>query len=237
MQRIKIFALALMAFSFFVLPAQAQDEWDYKSIMYLWTAGIDGTTGARGRTIEVDQSFGDVLSNLEFGFMGAFRAHKGKWAITGDLMYTGLGANTDRPKTEIDIDQWIIGGDIGYEVAENVEVLGGARIVSTQNKLQFQGPNQFEVEADKTWVDPLVGVRFTPRLSEKWQLWTRFDIGGFGVGSDLAWQINANAIWQLSDRTGFSFGYRVIDMDYDDGEGFVFDITTHGPVAGMILSF
>jgi hypothetical protein len=83
-----------------------------------------------------------------------------------------------------------------------------------------------------------VGLRFAPVLGEKWQLWTRFDIGGFDVGSDLTWQINANLIWMVSDSIAVTGGYRVLDIKYDDGEGnegFVYDATSHGPIFGLVF--
>ncbi len=238
----KVLGLVVFAMIFLpAIPAQAQDDetWGYAVNTYLWGAGLDGEVAARGRSVEIDQSFGEILEHLEFGFAGVVRAHKGTWAVTGEFMYMGLGATVGGSNPiEVDVDQWMIAGDVGYQVAESVEVLGGARVMSLQNK--FQSPFRVTVEVDKTWVDPVVGIRFAPRLSEKWQLWTRFDIGGFEVGSDLTWQLNANAVWQFSDRSALTFGYRVLDIKYDDEKGdneFVYDATSHGPITGLVFTF
>ena len=244
--RFRVVGIFLFVLGIFFSPisAQAQDgNWEYALVLPLWGAGLDGEVAARGHTVEVDQSFGDVLSNMEFGFAGALRAHKDRWAVTGEFLYVGLGATPTLPggnSVEVDVDQWLISGDMGYQLGTNFEVLGGARIVSLQNKLQFKGPLGVEVEADKTWVDPVVGFRYAPVLGENLQLWTRFDIGGFDVGSDLTWQLNANVVWLFSDRTALSIGYRVLDMKYDDGEGdegFVYDATSHGPMLGLVVTF
>jgi len=230
--------MTLLAMCFLTAKAEAQeaDEWRVNLILPLWAAGLDGEVAALGRSVEIDQSFGDILSNLEMGFAGAVRAHKGPWAISGELTYIGLGANIERPKTEVDVDQWLIQGDVAYKVKENFEVLGGLRYVSIQNKIALLAPVALTVEADKDWVDPIIGIRFTPQLSKNWSLWSRLDIGGFDVGSNLTWQMNAAAVWQVSKRTSVSFGYRIIDMDYDDEDGFVYDATSQGPLLGIVLN-
>ncbi len=56
--------------------AQAQevdtdDRWKFKAALYLWTAGIQGTT-RRGN--EIDVGFSEIWDNLDMAFMGAFEA-------------------------------------------------------------------------------------------------------------------------------------------------------------------
>lgn len=226
-----------------VIPVQAQEDWSFSMIVFAWGAGLDGKVEALGKSVEVDQSFGDILSNLEFGFSGGLHAEKDRWSVTSDFIYIGLGASPTTPggrTVEVDVDQFLLGMDVGYEVAPKLEVLAGARIVSLQNKLQFRGPLGFETEDKKTWVDPVIGIRLTPRLSENISWWTRFDFGGFDVGSDFTWQINTNLVWQLSDQFAVTGGYRVLDMKYDDEEGdreFVYDATSHGPMFGLVYTF
>ena len=233
----------LMALLFASVPAFAQEEWEYAANLYLWGCGLDGTIAAQNQTVEVDQSFGDILSNLEFAFMGAVRASNGQWSVTGDIVYAALGASTTGPlgnPIEVDVDQVIIGGDLGYEVADKVEVLAGARFVHVSNTIDFRDPLNIEVDADRNWVDPIIGVRFMPDLTDNLSWWTRFDLGGFDVGSDFTWQLNSNLLWRFSERAGLAFGYRVIDIKYDDEEGdneFVYDIVQHGPVAGLVVKF
>ena len=68
----------------------------------------------------------------------------------------------------------------------------------------------------------------------------RADVGGFGVGSDFAWQAVARIDWKFSEKVSATFGYRALDADYEDGEGssrFLYDVLTTGPVAGMTFSF
>ena len=45
------------------------------------------------------------------------------------------------------------------------------------------------------------------------------DVGGFGAGSDLVWQLRTGALLQASEKISVSFGYRLMDYDYEDGAG------------------
>lgn len=233
-----VFTLVLAFLGFFTSPAQAQDKWGVTMLMYGLGAGMEGKVGALGHTADVDLSFSDILKNLEFGFMGGARAYKGNWSVTGDVIYTGLGMENDLVKA--DVNQWIISSDVGYQVSQSLEVLGGVRVNALRNTLDFKGPLGITVEPKKNWVDPVVGIRFALALNDKWSLWSRLDVGGFGVGSDFTWEINALAVRKFSDRTSLTFGYRALGVNYDKGEGvkrFLYDVTISGPVIGMAMSF
>jgi hypothetical protein len=230
-----------------VTPTSQASDWKYSTVLYIWGAGMDGetgnVTGDTSRIVEVDQSFGDILSNLELGFMGSLQARSETWSITGDFIYMGLGASVEGPlgnAIEVDVDQVVVGGDLGYAVSETVDLLAGARVVSLHTKLDFATPINLEVTEERSWVDPFVGIRYMPWLNENWSLITRFDIGGFDVGSDIAWHLNLNARWHVSERSSFAFGYRVMSTKYDDEEGeseFIYDVVSHGPVGGFIYEF
>ena len=90
------------------------------------------------------------------------------------------------------------------------------------------------------WVDPLVGVRIKQQLTPRDEIALVADIGGFGVGSELSWQVFAgyNHNWQLSRSTqmALALGYRILSVDYQEGSGIDakgLDLTLHGPLAGL----
>jgi hypothetical protein len=54
------------------------------------------------------------------------------------------------------------------------------------------------------------------------------------------WQLQADVGYRPSEKWRFSFGYRVIDIDYDQGRDsgrFVYDVQTFGPVLRLGYSF
>ncbi len=85
-------------------------------------------------------------------------------------------------------------------------------------------------------MDPIIGGRFHMSLSERWLLTLRGDIGGFGVGSDLTWNVAARLGYRLSERTTLAFGYRHLDIDYDSGK-LELDAEFSGTFLGMSLGF
>jgi len=89
------------------------------------------------------------------------------------------------------------------------------------------------------WVEPIIGLRAGLNISEGWELTARGDIGGFGAGSDFAWQaLGAVGYRWHYDTWNFALyaGYRALGQDYSNG-GFGWDMIVHGPVLGMQFLF
>jgi hypothetical protein len=85
----------------------------------------------------------------------------------------------------------------------------------------------------RTRFDPILLVRMHMPNSGKWLLQFRGDIGGFCVGSDLTWQIQAYGGYRFSELFQATAGCRVIAIGYESGseqDRFLFDITTSDPV-------
>ncbi|MBW1817507.1 MAG: hypothetical protein JRJ60_10130, partial [Deltaproteobacteria bacterium] len=84
--------------------------------------------------------------------------------------------------------------------------------------------------------DPLIGGRYLWKMADKWTMILRGDIGGFGIGSDFAWQAVGMIDFQPWKHVSFIAGYRALDMDYESGSGldaFKYDVLMHGPVLGI----
>jgi hypothetical protein len=65
-------------------------------------------------------------------------------------------------------------------------------------------------------------------------------IGGFGIGSDLAWQAQAIAGYHFSKLFEMSIGYRVISLDYKHGselDSFIYDVITYGAMVRLGFNF
>ncbi len=67
-----------------VAGESGEDAWQFDGAVYLWGAGIGGTTTAGD---DIDVSFSDLLRNLDLAFMGTLDAHKGKWSLIADVIY------------------------------------------------------------------------------------------------------------------------------------------------------
>ncbi len=93
-----------------------------------------------------------------------------------------------------------------------------------------------EASGSKSWVDPFVGFRARYNFTDKLYAMTRADIGGFGVGSELAWQAYGALGWQFNRHWSTELGYRYLAEDYQS-DGFVFDAAMAGAYLGITYKF
>ena len=78
------------------------------------------------------------------------------------------------------------------------------------------GPVGLDVNVGDDWVDPFVGLLYYGPINDKWSLLVRGDIGGFGVGSDLARRFNVGVTYKITRNWEAAFMYKILDMDYEN---------------------
>jgi hypothetical protein len=86
------------------------------------------------------------------------------------------------------------------------------------------------------WVDPYLGLRGQYDLNERFYLTGKADIGGFGIGSDIAWRAEAAVGMHVTKNAYSEIGYRAIGLDYRQN-GLVMDTITHGVLLTLGLAF
>jgi hypothetical protein len=227
-----------------------RDSWEFSAGPYLWLAGLEGDLGvvAQVEPVGLDLSFGDILDSLKFAAMGTFDARRGRFVASGDLLYLKLGASDDVQIREVDFleaevesSTFITTLIAGYRAVDGdrlfLDLLAGARVNSMKTGLDLAGPSRsFSGTRKETWVDPVIGVRLQAPIGRSWSLRTYGDIGGFGVGSDLTWQLMGAIEYEVSSRWSLSAGWRHLDMDFEE-DGFVFDAAMDGPILGAVYRF
>jgi hypothetical protein len=224
-------------------PATAQEEeagWDYRLTLYMLGAAQSGTTTVRGIESEVDVSFSDIWSNLEIGGMLHFRAQSDRWVVQFDSIYMALESEVKDLPLTADFDQTALELVGGYRFDPQLEVLFGLRYNRIGGGLTGDATGRLQIDGSEDWIDPVVGMAWTPRISERWMARLRGDIGGFGVGSDFAYQLVGIVGWDFARRWSLIFGYRYLDMDYETGSGsdlFRYDVATSGPQVGFSFRF
>jgi hypothetical protein len=189
----------------------------------------------------------DIFRNLDFALMGTFEARKGNWLILTDAMYMSLSGKRVTPSPffsdiDVKVKETIIDPEVGYRVVRrergSIDLLAGVRIWHVKPHLTFQ-PRILplvDVEESKNWADPVVGVRGMASLSPRVFVTGRFDVGGFGVGSDFTGQAFGGAGFQLKPKIALVGGYRYLRADYVN-EGFIFKTSMNGIVLGAKFKF
>ncbi len=231
------------------LTGQSQDrEWRHVVTPYLMGAYMEGTSAIGELEADINLSPSDIFSNLDFGAMVAYRGETEGWAVMTDLIYMKLGASRTSPGdnllARVNLEQTTIQLDLARRLTERFEITLGARYWDVENTLQLigQGPVGIDLRGDAgdSWVDPVVGLRFTHPFNPRWSLMGKGDIGGFGIGSDFTWHATLALNWMASDRVGVALLYRHIAVDYESGSGasrFALDITQAGPGLGVSFVF
>jgi hypothetical protein len=235
-----ILSLALLATPFLVMAEQDKDALNHRISLYLWGAGMSGHMGNAAAGAPVDISFEDILDNLEAGLMANYRLKGGKWAFNFDYIYLNLTPTSDVPPANVDLKQSIVELSAGYEIQPELEVVAGIRYVDIDMKATVNiTPTPPTITGADDWVDPIVGLDYRRALSDKWRFYGRADIGGFGVGSDLTWQLAGYFGYMPSDSWNLYAGYRHLDFDYksDNDKKFFYDITLSGPLIGFGYHF
>ena len=232
------FVLAIPAAANAQGAAAAPDRWTVELTPYLWAAGLDGTTAADGAGSEIDTDYKFFsLDNLDFALGTAVEAHKGRWGMLGDAMYVEFSDAFDRaPNSEVEVSGGVF-DMVGSMAAANgrpLELLFGLRYVALKATVDIAPVPR--ATARESWLDPLVGLRYTHTFNERWSVALRGDIGGFGVASDLATNVSAMFGWHINDKLTLRAGYRMLQMDFD-GDDLVLDATLQGYVFGASWAF
>jgi hypothetical protein len=236
----------------------AVDTWQYEITPYALTAGLDGTAGVRGVTTDIDMSIGDVLDDLEMGFMGLFTARRGPWMYGLEGVYFKLEDQGSKSVTgpfgnvsvsgalQLTTKMYVYQGSLGYRVvdgATTVDLIGALRYtkldlemdvtITTTPGIVFPGGTRSASGSD-SWTDAVVGVMVQHPVSDAVDLLGYVDVGG--GGSELTYQVIAGANWEFSKGYTAKLGYRLLDWDYEE-DGIVWDMTASGPYLGLGIRF
>jgi len=214
---------------------------------------MEGTAGVAGTESDVDVPFSDLLKDLSFGAMVLVGVEKGRFGIGVDGLFARVAPDGEVGDIRIDVTsdsaqlavlpyyrlvEWRYGASAaGRPLRLVVAPEVGFRFTYMRTELDVEGGPTAEVS--ESWVDPLIGARLGLDLTDRWAISGEADVGGFGVGADFTWNVQAALGYRtrlFGRETTFALGYRALHQDYDDG-GFEWDVTMHGPLLGTAVRF
>lgn len=235
----------------------SSEQWQFEVSPYLFASALDGTVGFNGVTADVDASFSDLFEYVDSAFMGVFEARKGKWGFGIDLVYTKLenqktfgwsgpgGIGGGDGQLLVTMTQQVYTPMVAYRYMDDktkLDVIGGARYTQLDTDIDLTLTPVFlpggarSASTSESWWDPVIGVRVLHPFADKWSFLGYADIGGFGVGSDLTYQVMAGANWYFGKKFNAKMGYRYLYWDYEDN-GFIWDMAMHGLYLGLGYKF
>ena len=99
-------------------------------------------------------------------------------------------------------------------------------------------------EQSEHWVDPIVGLRTAWTLGEHWNLVVAGDVGGISTSDQYSAEAWSTVGYRFglfgSNNATLLAGYRVLKQKYENGDGrdrFNWDMTIHGPIVGLKITF
>ncbi len=183
------------------------DEWVFRAAPYFWATSLEGDVATISGIppADVDASFSDIWDNLDMALMGYAEARHGRFGVGADLIYFDPSADGDGPtpvfsKTELDLTAFV-GTFTGFyrfvqEETGTADVLAGARVWATDTKLTLKpglAPGRSS-DDQEVWVDPIIGLRGFMGVTDNVGLRAYGDIGGFGLASDITYQLLVDRI-------------------------------------------
>ena len=238
-------------------PAEAkEDPWRFSATVPLWAAGINGDVTVRGKTADVDVGFDDLFDQLDAAFSLAVEARKERYGFYGAFGYQKFSADaTGQRGFEGDAELKLLIADAGmaYRLARVgekhpfiLEGLAGVRYWYIETDLKLTGPRgRVLVDSgfSKNLWDPIIGLRGSQYLAEKWHLDFQGDLGGFGITDDTAhfdWSATGLLTYDARKWLSLSAGYKALAVNVDGGSGSSkkgADLVMHGLLLSASLKF
>ena len=253
MSRCRLLGLAFACAVLSPSPVHAQqvapNQWSLRADPYLWTAIASGTA-----------TIGDVAMPIDPGsagisFLGNLFVEVGRNRWSGLFEFGNISFDGS---TEVG-GSAPAGTSMGYsygvflvrlfalyrvtalEATQGVSVLAGLRYNSHDVDVDtYDGPPDLDLAFSEGWWDPTVGVRYHTPLPGNFMVTASAEVGGFGIGSQLAWSATGVVGWRFSRPVGITLGYRYMSVDYSSpgsvpSDGFAYEGNLRGLMLGVLL--
>jgi hypothetical protein len=92
------------------------------------------------------------------------------------------------------------------------------------------------ISRDDGWFDPYLGLHTRYNFNKTFYTAVRGEVGGFGVGADLMWQVEGVLGINVTRNIFTEIGYRALAADFED-DNFTFDVVLHGPQITTGITF
>ena len=253
-------AIALAGLMVATAPLEAQStndgDWQWDATIYLWRTDIGGQTGG-GSDINVD--FGDVVSSLDYGFMGFLGARKGKWSIFGDLVLVdaedteNVGVSVPIGPGTIDVDasvkaqlqSWVVNVGGGYALMQSessgsrLDLVLGVRYLDIDADLDLDWtidgePDGRRFSEGNTNFDAFIGVKGHIAAGRIVSIPYYVDVGT--GDSDLTWQALVGLNFRVTRWLDIPVVYRYMEWELASNR-LVSDLNFGGVAAGLKFRF
>ena len=244
----------------------SDDRWHVDSNSYFWLPGVRGTLSVLGRTVGIHASAIDLAKNARLGIMHSYDFSYNRFVIPVDIFFVRLKADKSLPfpglmatTATATVNELILTPKIGYRLIDTrtgikVTAVTGVRYWHVGESLGFSpNPLNLNISRSQNWADPLVGANIHVPLTPKIVADIQGDVGGWGAGSQLEYQIVGLLGYKkqvnltlfrhkLPTDWTFQAGYRYLYVNWQNTTGRgplrsnnILDLVTSGVVLGTTV--
>lgn len=215
--------MAALAMGATVANAQ-ESSWEFNVAPYLWAAGIDADVTVGNRTATIEQDFGDIVEALDIGGGLMAGARFGRFVVASQIDYLALDSDNldDVPaRGRLESDTLFAMLAMGVRFGDtsrgtHVDVLLGGRALTLDNQLTLDGFGT--TESDRDSFDPIIMVRPSFRLSDRWRLNATFSYGE-GGDAEKTYELQPHVEYRITDLVALRLGYRKLYYEIESDNG------------------
>ena len=228
--------------------AQA-DRWSFTIAPYVYMTGLQGDVGTLPPLPppKVDASFGDIIKEINLGFMGTGELRKGRIGILADVFWVRIKDDFEIPGSSLfsggtfESDSLMASVAGAFRIVQGahgwLDLVGGVRgyYVGTDLTLNAGVLPQQAISNRTGWVDGVGGLRGRVNI---WKgLFANAVTVAGGGGSNVAVDLQGVMGYAFNEHISVHAGYRYVKVDYQNKSGFVWDVEYKGPVFGAAYTF
>ena len=229
------------------VAAEGSNLWSFDVVPYLWVAGADVETTLPSLPPTTPAGMDRFDTRISAGAMLAAQARYRSVGLFVDFAWLRLDTEALHPgpafsavnlKSDFIHTTAALTYSLPLSGRFHADILAGARLWNVNEDLEFKSgvlPG-FKSSGDKMWVDPVIGADLRYDLSRHWFVTVKGTVGGFGVSSDIAWEVSSGVGYRITRWCSATVGYRYLHEDYSR-DRFAFNLDAHGMIVGFGFHF
>lgn len=235
--------------------ASKPKKWNFSIMPYAWYGAFGGTVGEGPQGGVYGFNKGFSFDNLKMYAAGVGKIKYERVSFVFDISYISkksFDATASTPNlpanvvanwtSDWTVQQTVYDLFIAYLFPSKskktmVDIYGGGRLWDLNLESTFTNATadtSVMTNRSNSWLDPVIGVNaeFVLDKKGKWAAWTKGDIGGFGVNSQMTWQMNVGVAYMLSPNFPLAFGFKYLGVNYYKNE-LNWTVNEYGPTLGI----
>lgn len=234
------------------------DAWRFTVAPYLWALNMNGTVHIKTAHAHVNQTFNDILNEMNWAGMLWVEANKDKFGVFGNALYASLSqsASAGLFSAHVNNNFGLYSAGVSYEIYKKcfcqetcesdliIEPYLGFRHTVSNIQLTLNTPlGNVRKSKNEAWTDPIVGARFRIDMTKAWTVTLAGDVGGTNTNNHYSYNVLGLLGYKpqtIMKYTTWYLGYRLLDQHYVTGvtsNYYNWNMKLFGPIASVAFNF